>query len=189
MLNYVFVAATWLIGAIGVGGAIAAVVACVVLGPATVIAIVEPIFARFIACTPCVVFVVFVLSTTGAYWVGHHQMASECHEDEVAAALQSKIDAANEDRDAARAAAADASLKLAAIQKQSEDDKERTDQYVHELENRPAAKPDDKNPCGLTDDDLRGMRATGPHATRKRSSTSSRWIDGARGSAGAKARR
>ncbi len=72
MLHYIFVCATWLIGTLGVVGAAAAVAGTVFLGPAAMMAIVQPILARFITCARCVATVVFVLSTVGAYWVGHH---------------------------------------------------------------------------------------------------------------------
>ncbi|MDB5610366.1 MAG: hypothetical protein JWP25_7266, partial [Bradyrhizobium sp.] len=103
MIHYVFVAATWLIGVVGVGGAVVTAVAVVYLGPATVMAIVRPIFAKFLACTKCVVAVVFVLSTTAAYWVGHHQAETQCRADE----LNSKLAAERADTAAQVKAAAD----------------------------------------------------------------------------------
>lgn len=72
MLHYIFVSATWLIGGLGITGTIVAVIATVFLGPTAVIAIIGPFISRFISCSRCVAAAVFVLSTVGAYWVGHH---------------------------------------------------------------------------------------------------------------------
>jgi hypothetical protein len=95
-LHSVFIAASWLIGLLGVGGVVAAIAAVVFLAPAAVQAIVVPIFKRFIECTWCIVVVVFVLTTTGAYWVGHHEAESECRAEELRAELRNKtIDADN----------------------------------------------------------------------------------------------
>jgi hypothetical protein len=79
MLHYGFIAATWLIGVFGVGGAAAAVAACVFLGPTAAIAIVGPVFQKFLACIWCVVAVVFFLSTTGSYWIGREGEYSRGH--------------------------------------------------------------------------------------------------------------
>jgi hypothetical protein len=70
MLHNIFIGLTWLIATLGIGGAAAAVVAAVFLGPAGAIAIVEPILARFLACTFCVIATTFVIATVFAYWVG-----------------------------------------------------------------------------------------------------------------------
>lgn len=72
MLHFVLTAASWLIGVVGVGGAIGAIAATVTIGPAATFAIVGPIVSRFLACAKCVAVVVFVLSTVGSYWVGRH---------------------------------------------------------------------------------------------------------------------
>lgn len=72
MLHHLFIALTWLIGVIGITGAIALIVGVCLLGPAAVTAIVGPVLAKFLACAWCVAAVVFVLATVGAYWVGHH---------------------------------------------------------------------------------------------------------------------
>lgn len=70
MLNTVMVVLTWAIGVFGVGGAAVATVAVVALGPAAVLAALQPILSRFFACSRCIAAVVFVLAAVGAYWVG-----------------------------------------------------------------------------------------------------------------------
>ncbi|MBR0695937.1 protease IV [Bradyrhizobium lablabi] len=67
--------------------------------------------------------------------------------------LQARIDALEVDQDAARRALADARLKVAAIEKQSAEDKQGTADYVEDLKKRFQAA------CAITDDDLRGLRA------------------------------
>jgi hypothetical protein len=109
------------------------------------------------------------------YEAGRAAAESECQ----ASALQAQIDAMQKDRDDARAAAADATLKLTAIRAHSAEEEQRTADYVAELEKRPAPA------CDLTAADLRGMRVTHPpkratSATRKRSSSIARWLDGSR---------
>jgi hypothetical protein len=69
-----------------------------------------------------------------------------------AAALQSRVDVLEADRDAARRALADARLKATSIELQANADKEGTAVYVEQL------KADFKSVCAITDDDLRGMR-------------------------------
>lgn len=114
------------------------------------------ILARISGVPPVVIEAVmlgaFLLAFAGfgfkIYDAGYAAAGSKCE----AEALQSKLDAMQKDRDNARAAAADASLKLAALEAQSKIEEERTAAYVEELKNRPAPG------CALTCDDLRGMR-------------------------------
>ncbi|UPT85174.1 hypothetical protein HAP41_0000033335 [Bradyrhizobium barranii subsp. apii] len=113
--------------------------------------------ARLIGVPPiaieAVVFGLLLLAFAGAgfkiYDAGFEAADSKCE----AAALQSQLDAVQKDRDDARAAAAAASLKLAALEANADVEKGKTADYVAELEKRPA--PDK---CGLTCDDLRGLR-------------------------------
>ncbi|MGM4955706.1 protease IV [Bradyrhizobium barranii] len=75
-------------------------------------------------------------------------------------ALDAQLAAARKDLLEANRAAGDAALRARAIEQQAEQEKVGTDAYVDELEKRNAAlaatgKP---NACGLTCDDLRGMR-------------------------------
>ena len=86
--------------------------------------------------------------------------------------LQAQIAKLEDDRDAARAAAASASIKVAAIAEQAKQGKEADAKYIEELKSRPIGG------CALTDADRRGMRDrqdsganTGP-----RPSGISRWI-------------
>jgi len=137
--------------------------------------------ARLVGVPPIVIEIVVLaalfLAFAGVgihvYDAGYAAADSKCE----AAALQAKLDALQKDRDDARAAAADASLKLAAVQAQTDAEKEQTDAYIAELEKRPAPSN-----CALTDDDLRGMRAsTGkPAPAGKGTSTFTRWLDATR---------
>lgn len=103
----------------------------------------------------------FGLYSAKLYNAGYRSAESKCQ----AAALQSQIDALQEDRDNAKRAASDAALRLASIEKQTTENQERTSAYVAELEQRNAATPPiDGKPavksggCALTAADLRGMR-------------------------------
>lgn len=155
---------TWIlaiISTLGVGGTIVAYF----LFPAVVAPIVEGSMRALVACKACLVVILLIGTGIGSWWLGHHRAEADCQADEVAAAMQSKIDAANKDRDEAKAAAADAALRLAAIEQQSKEEQERTAEYVDDLEKRPVPA------CALNDDDLRGMRAPArARAARKRTS-------------------
>lgn len=72
MLQQIFTAATFLIGIFGMGGAAVIVAIVVYLTPAIALPMLGAAFTRFVGCAKCVAIVVFVVSTTGAYWVGHH---------------------------------------------------------------------------------------------------------------------
>jgi hypothetical protein len=82
------------------------------------------------------------------YDKGYASAENKCQAD----ALQAELEAVQKDLDNARAAAADASLKLAALQASADAEKEQTDAYVADLAKRPAPS------CALTCDDLRGLR-------------------------------
>lgn len=75
-------------------------------------------------------------------------------------ALEAQLAAARADQAAARLAAADAEARSAAIQNQAEQEKAGTDAYVDQLQKQNAALASSGKPnaCGLTCDDLRGMR-------------------------------
>jgi hypothetical protein len=93
------------------------------------------------------------LGALKAYDVGYASADARCER----AALQSQLDAMTRDRDEARIAAADAALRGAAIQRKADADQKGTTYYVEQLK-RQAASP----ACGLTCDDLRGMRIASP---------------------------
>lgn len=126
-----------------------------------------------ISLAPIAALAIGAAAITGAFGVyslklynaGYARAEGKCE----AAALQSQVDALQADRDNARSAARDATLKLAAMEQQSQADQERTDAYVKELETNPVPS------CALTDDDLRGLRAstrrTGRHRPRPPAAT------------------
>jgi hypothetical protein len=160
MINQAFVVATWLIGVLGVGGAIAAVVAIVFLGPAAVIAIVEPIFARFIACRACIVVVVFVLATTGAYWVGHHQAAQECREADLAAELRNR----EIDLTIASTARSDETERANKIEANASEQHAKDLQDIADLKKRPPTCIFDDTDAGSVPDDKPGPSGAQPPA-------------------------
>jgi hypothetical protein len=134
--------AAWAIGVLGVGGAIAAAAAAIILGPTVVIAIVRPIVTRFLACTQCVVATVFVLTTVSAYWLGHHQAAKECRADQLETQLR------NEKFDTAQA------LKAQADEKRRADDIEREAKAQHDQDQAYIERLKAKPACALDDSDL-----------------------------------
>ncbi|MBW7967593.1 protease IV [Bradyrhizobium sp. BR 10261] len=75
-------------------------------------------------------------------------------------ALESQLAAARADQAAARLAAADAEARAASILQKAEQERAGTDAYVEDLRkrNEALASAGVKNVCGLTCDDLRGMR-------------------------------
>lgn len=151
MLHTIMTAAAWLLGIGGVAGLVAAVATLIYLGPAVAAAIVQPIFARFVACTKCVVLVVVVLTAIAAYWLGHHQAANECRDAELSAALRTKqfdADIANETAKEAQEASAESAARAATFE-------QKVKEYADALKSRP------NDACLLTDDDF-------PDGVRKR---------------------
>jgi len=115
-------------------------------------------------------------------WLVHRGYAwanSKCE----AAALQSKIDALELDRDAGRAALADARLRVLGIERQANADKEGTAAYVEDLKKRFASA------CAITDDDLRGMRIIPPGGAAAGAAAGGRFPDAAGRAAKGRARR
>lgn len=102
-------------------------------------------------------------------WVnGYHAAESKCE----AAALRSKIAALERDAEVARNALADARLRAAGIELQSNAEKAETATYVEQLKARFASA------CAITDDDLRGMRIPAP-SVEKGAAAGSRVLDAA----------
>lgn len=141
MLHHIFIWATWALAALGVGGAAALIVAMVTLGPAVVQAWLIPAVTRFLRCAWCVASVVFVLATTGAYWVGHHQAATECKAEQLAAALR------NQEFDLAEAEAAkrDAETRAKKIEDKASERATADADYIKKLESKPACALDDND--------------------------------------------
>lgn len=82
------------------------------------------------------------------YLKGYHAAEATCE----AAALRSQIAALERDAAVARDALADARLRAAGIELQSNAEKAETQNYVEQLKARFASA------CAINDDDLRGMR-------------------------------
>lgn len=160
MLHYVFVGATWLIGLLGVGGAVAAIAGAVFLGPTAVVAIIQPLAVKFIKCTACVVVVVFVLSTVGAYWVGHHQMAIECRNADLAAELRNReIDLEN-----ASKARSDETERANKIEGDSSEQHTKDLKEIADLKKRPPTCAFDDVDSGSVPDDKPGPGSAKPPA-------------------------
>lgn len=158
MLHYLFIGATWLIGSLGVGGAIAAIAAAVYLGPSAAMAILEPLCAKFIACTKCVVAVACVLATVGAYWVGHHTAENSCHADE----RNSELIAQRQDTLNAQKAAADEANRAIDIEVSASDQHKKDLAYIAALNQRPDNCPFD----GASPDGLPGARPAAAKPSR-----------------------
>ena len=96
----------------------------------------------------------------GSAWALHSAYAYGVDQTEAkwqAKALQSKLDAAKADLDAARASEGLAKLQVASIKDKMEHERKADAEYIKELEGRSGK---DGKPCGcdLTDADRRGMR-------------------------------
>ncbi|MBN9007228.1 MAG: hypothetical protein J0H40_17660 [Rhizobiales bacterium] len=143
-LHSLMTLAAWAIGILGVGGAVAVVVAAVFFGPTVVIGIIQPILTSFLACTRCVVATVFVVATIGAYWLGHHDAAKECRADELAAQLRNE----RLDAQAARDAKDDEARRADDIEKQAREQHDADQAYIQQLKSSPG--------CALGDGDLGG---------------------------------
>jgi hypothetical protein len=150
MLHSVMVWASWAIGIVGIAGLAAGIAATIWLGPVVVNAIIGPIFSRFVACTKCVVSVVFVLSTIAAYWLGHHQAANECRDAELSAVLRNKlIDLTNAEK-----AKADETTRANTIEAESNDRHQSDLAEIAKLKSRPPT-------CAFDDFDIGGRAAVG----------------------------
>jgi hypothetical protein len=162
MLHSVMVWASWAIGIVGVTGMVACIVAMIWLGPVVVNAIIGPIFSRFIACTRCVVAVVFVLTTIAAYWLGHHQAVNECRDAELSAALRNKqIDVENAEK-----AKADETTRANTIEAESNDRHQSDLAEIAKLKSRPPTCAFDDNDVGRVHDDSRSGRKNAPAGAR-----------------------
>lgn len=147
MLHTVFIALTWLIGALGLTGALAVIAGCVWLGPTAVIAIARPLLSKFIACARCVALTAAITATVAAYWVGHHQAERQCRADELAAALRN----AEIDRDNALQAKADEARRADTIEAATHESQQQAADYIATLQSRatPACVFDDRDAGGL----------------------------------------
>lgn len=171
MLNYAFVALTWLIGLLGVGGAIAVIAASIFLGPTVVIGIVQPMLSRFMACTKCVVATVFVLATVGAYWIGHHAAAKECRDADLAAALRN----AQLDRNNAEKAKTDETKRANKIETDANDRHKKDLADIALLKSRPPTCAFDDIDAGSVPDRQSGTGgARAPASARKAGEGASR---------------
>lgn len=119
----------------------------------------------------------------GAAWALHSAYSYGVDQTEAkwqAKALQSKLDAAKADLDAARAAEGVAKLQIASIKEKMDRERKADADYIKELESRPAGK--DGKPCGciLTDADRRGMRdrSQNSYPVKPRSSRIPGWLRG-----------
>ena len=84
---------TWVgaaVGVLGIGGAIAAVIAF----PTVVIPVLQSLVSAILKCRPCLIAIVYTASVTGAlyggYWYGRHIEKEACKQDELAAELANR---------------------------------------------------------------------------------------------------
>lgn len=139
------VALTWIlsvVGALGVGGAIAAAV----FFPAVAIPLLQSIVARVIACKPCLYALALIGACFASWWLGHHQAVMDCRAGAIAAELRNaKIDA-----DIARKSADDETIRANTIEATAKARQRDDHDYITHLEARPS--------CNLDDGDLGRLR-------------------------------
>lgn len=152
MLHTFFTALSWALGSFGVAGTVALIAAVIFLGPAATLAIVEPVLAKFFACTKCVALAAAVIATVGAYWVGIVQERDVCRE-EIRASREAAEAA---DTDASRHAQADAALRTASIQQSADEQHRRDLDEIEALKARPSPA------CTFDDGDTGSLRHAGP---------------------------
>jgi hypothetical protein len=151
-MHTLMVTLTWALGALGVTGTIAAIAAVIFLGPTAVMAIVQPILSRFLACTACIVASAFLLSTIGSYWLGHHEAERQCRADE----LNSRIAAQQADLEAARRAKTDESNRASQIESEANEQHQKDSDFIKHLQAQPG--------CGFDPDAGAAGGLRGPHA-------------------------
>lgn len=133
MLHYLMIGLTWLIGIFGIAGAVAVIAACIWLGPAVVGAIIGPLLSRFVACTKCILVVVFLLATIASYWLGHHEAVEKCRADGAAAVTRNK----NIDERIGKTAGADESDRVTKIEKEANAQHQKDLAEIATLKGRP----------------------------------------------------
>lgn len=153
MIHWLFLAATALVGFVGIGGAIAIGLALVFLGPTAVSTFLTPLVEKFLACRWCDVALGVLLALLTSYWIGHHDAAAACRADELAAALASQ----KADLDNAVQAKNDATQRANAIEAAANAHHDKDAKYIAALKKRPA--------CALDSGDIGtgGMRNHGFH--------------------------
>lgn len=120
-------------------------------GVGSIISAGSAVFGAILRCTVCMIAIAIVAAFIAGDIRGKHRAEAACEAENLAAQLAAK----NADLANARKAAADAAFRAATIQKDADDEKQRMETYVAELQSRPAPA------CNLTDADLRGMRHQG----------------------------
>lgn len=150
MIHHVFVGLTWALGAFGVTGTLALIAALVFLGPTAVIAIVQPVLTRFLACAVCVRTVVFIVAALGAYWLGHYEAKRECRAEEANSLLRAQ----QADIEAARKAKDDETARANSIESDANEQHRKDTDFIAKLQANPA--------CGFDPDAGDGVRSSRP---------------------------
>lgn len=149
MINTAFVVLTWLIGIVATVGPVAAIIGIIAF-PAIAVPLISRVAKAFLECVPCMIATAVVLACLGSYWVGHHDAASDCRDEQLQAELRNK----QFDLDKAKQAAADEATRATTIEEKANARQKDDADYIARLEGRPACALDD-NDLGLSNDKSR----------------------------------
>lgn len=131
MLNQLFVLLTWFLGIASVLGTVGTV-AVIFLAPTMFATVIVPLLRRFLQCLPCIVAAVFVVSTVGAYWVGHHSAVQACDLEK----MNSAIAAAHRDAKLQKDAADFEANRALKIQEQADAREKEDAAFISQLKER-----------------------------------------------------
>lgn len=140
------------VGALGVGGTIAAAIAF----PTVVIPLVERIVSAFLKCRPCLIALVFVASIASAFFYGRSVEKAACRADALAAELRNR----EIDLEIASKSRSDETARANEIAANAEERAKADAEYIAHLKGRGG--------CLLDDDDMQlapaGRRKAGSSA-------------------------
>lgn len=133
-----------IVGVLGLGGAIAALI----FVPAAAIPILQSVVSAILRCKPCLYALAVMALMGGSWWHGHHTAVLACREAELTAELRNKqIDLENE-----RIAKAEAERQVKEIEDSSNERAKSDAEYIERLKSKPA--------CLLDDDDIGLLNGT-----------------------------
>lgn len=161
MINTGFIVLTWLLGAVATLGPVAVILGMIFV-PAVAVPLISRIAKAFFDCVPCIIATAVVLACVASYWVGHHEAASDCRDEQLQAELRNK----QFDLEKARQAASDEAKRAATIEEQANVQRKEDGDYIAHLEARPA--------CALDESDIGGVPARQPRSGAKRPAATAR---------------
>lgn len=160
----------WLVGLLGVGGAVAAFI----LAPSIAAPIATAAINWLLRCRPCLVALALVAAWTAGDLTGRHKANQRC----AAAQLRAELAVKNDDLAKARESEADARARVSALEAERAAQKKETESYVESLKRRADGR------CLATDADVRGLRDDPPGKPQSRPPGKAGWPDLFRGGAG-----